>query len=117
MFKQFFINKYFKKISNTKFLKNDEDAIIGRAKDVIKNLQDQINYVENSHNDIDEENRDFIVEESNFLIEEIKKEHHNKNDVIGLNNHPMEGFYVLQDTDALYEDLKDYYNELEEKSE
>ena len=45
MFKQFFINKYFKKLSNTKFFRNDEDAIIGRAKDVIKNLQDQISYV------------------------------------------------------------------------
>ena len=42
MFKQFFINKYFQKLSNTKFFKNDENAIIGKAKDVIKNLQNQI---------------------------------------------------------------------------
>ena len=58
MFKQFFINKYFQKLSNTKFFRNDENAIIGKAKDIIKNLQDQIYYVENPHNDIDEENRD-----------------------------------------------------------
>ena len=75
MFKQFFINKYFQKLSNTKFFRNDENAIIGKAKDVIKNLQDQIYYVENPHNDIDEENRDFIVEEANSLIEEIQKEY------------------------------------------
>ena len=36
MFKQFFINKYFQKLSNTKFFRNDENAIIGKAKDVIK---------------------------------------------------------------------------------
>ena len=42
MFKQFFINKYFQKLSNTKFFRNDENAIIGKAKDVIKNLQNQI---------------------------------------------------------------------------
>ena len=41
MFKQFFINKYFQKLSNTKFFRNDENAIIGKAKDIIKNLQDQ----------------------------------------------------------------------------
>ena len=75
MFKQFFINKYFQKLSNTKFFRNDENAIIGKAKDIIKNLQDQIYYVENPHNDIDEENRDFIVEEANSLIEEIQKEY------------------------------------------
>jgi hypothetical protein len=116
MFKQFFINKYFQKLSNTKFFRNDENAIIGKAKDVIKNLQNQIHYVENPHNDIDEENRDFIVEEANSLIEEIQKEYRNKNNVIGLYNHPMAGFYVLQDKYTLYKDLKDYYNELEEKN-
>ena len=52
MFKQFFINKYFQKLSNTKFFRNDDNAIIGKAKDIIKNLQDQIYYVENPHNDI-----------------------------------------------------------------
>ena len=36
MFKQFFINKYFQKLSNTKFFRIDENAIIGKAKDVIK---------------------------------------------------------------------------------
>lgn len=116
MFKQFFINKYFQKLSNTKFFRNDENAIIGKAKDIIKNLQDQIYYVENPHNDIDEENRDFIVEEANSLIEEIQKEYRNKNNVIGLYNHPMAGFYVLQDKYTLYKDLKEYYNELEEKN-
>ena len=87
-----------------------------QAKDIIKNLQDQIYYVENPHNDIDEENRDFIVEEANSLIEEIQKEYRNKNNVIGLYNHPMAGFYVLQDKYILYKDLKDYYNELEGKN-
>ena len=37
MFKQFFINKYFQKLSNTKFFRNDENAIIGKAKDIINN--------------------------------------------------------------------------------
>lgn len=115
MFKQFFINKYFKKLSNTKFFRNDEDAIIGRAKDVIKNLQDQISYVENIYNDIDEENKKMIITDANLLIKEIQKHYHNKNNVIGLYNHPMASFYILQDKNMLYQDLKDYYKELEEK--
>lgn len=116
MFKQFFINNYFKKLSNTKFFRNDEDAIIGKAKDVIKNLQDQINYVENLHNDISEENKNMIITGANLLIKEIQQHYHNKNNVVGLYNHPMAGFYVLQDKYTLYKDLKDYYNELEGKN-
>lgn len=116
MFKQFFINKYFKKLSNTKFFRNDEDAIIGKAKDVIKNLQDQISYVENSYNDIDEENKSMIIADVNLLIKEIQKKYHNKNNVVGLYNHPMAGFYILQDKNMLYKDLKDYYKELEENA-
>lgn len=114
MFKQFFINKYFKKLSDTKFFRNDEDVIIGKAKDVIKNLQDQINYVENPHNNIDEENKDIIIAGANLLIKEIQKKYHNKHNVIGLYNHPMADFYILQDKSILYKDLKDYYKELEE---
>lgn len=113
MFKQFFINNYFKKLSNTKFFRNDEDAIIGRAKDVIKNLQDQINYVENLHNDISEENKNMIITGANLLIKEIQQHYHNKNNVVGLYNHPMSDFYILQDKSILYEDLKAYYKELE----
>ena len=115
MFKQFFINKYFKKLSNTKFFRNDEDAIIGKEKDVIKNLQDQISYVGNIYNDIDEENKKMIITDANLLIKEIQKHYHNKNNVIGLYNHPMANFYILQDKNMLYQDLKDYYKELEEK--
>ena len=53
---------------------------------------------------------------NNNKIEEIQKEYRNKNNVIGLYNHPMAGFYVLQDKYTLYKDLKDYYNELEGKN-
>ena len=56
-----------------------------------------------------------IITDANLLIKEIQKHYHNKNNVIGLYNHPMASFYILQDKNMLYQDLKDYYKELEEK--
>ena len=40
MLKQFFINRYFHKLRTEKFFKNDDEEIIGKAKDVIQNLKD-----------------------------------------------------------------------------
>jgi hypothetical protein len=117
MYKQFLINKYFKKLCNAKFFKNDEDAIIGRAKDVIKCLQDGVTYVKDPINEVNEENRDFLVEETALLIKDIQNDYHNMNNVIGLTNHPMLGFYVLQDKTDLYNELKEYYEEMEEKDD
>lgn len=109
------INKYFNKICSDKFLKNDDEAIIGKAKYVIENLKEQIEYVHNPKNEIDEEDIDFIVNEAIMLIEEINKTYPNKDDVIKISIHPMLGFYVLQRKDSLYEELKDYYEEMEDK--
>lgn len=115
MLKQFFINRYFHKLCKEKFLKNDEETIIGKAKDVIQYMNEQINYVNNPENKIDEEDIEFIVTETGLLIEEINKIYFFKNNVIGLSSHPMSGFYVLQDRKKLLEDLKEYYEEKESK--
>ena len=114
MLKQFFINKYFNKLTSDTFLKDDEEAIIGKAKDIIQNLKGQIEYAKNPENDIGEEDMEFIVNEANDLISEIDKKYHNKNDVIKIFMHPMAGFYVLQDKKSLLEDMKEYCQELEE---
>lgn len=111
MLKQFFINRYFKKLSNTPYLQNDDECIIGKAKDVIKELANQINYI----NSINDENATFITLETTSLIEEIQKRYHNLNNVIGIFYHPMADFYTLQDKNKLFDTLKEYYNESEEK--
>ncbi|MCI8397686.1 MAG: hypothetical protein HFJ52_08850 [Clostridia bacterium] len=110
------INKYFKKLCKDKFFKNDDEVIIGKAKNVIENLEDQIKYVNNPKNDVDEETIEFITEEAKGLIEEIKKEYPNNNDVIKIAGLPMSGFYILKDRESLFEELKDYYDESEEKN-
>lgn len=115
MLKQFFINRYFHKLCNEKFFKNDDEEIIGKAKDVIQNLKDQIEYVKNPKNEVDEEDMNFVIDEATALINEIDKTYFLKNNVIGLFVHPMAGFYVLQSKKSLFEDLKEYYDELEEK--
>ena len=114
MLKQFFINNYFNKLTSETFLKDDEEAIIGKAKDVIQNLKNQIKYAKNPENYIGEEDIEFIVNEANNLISEIEKKYYNKDNVIKVFMHPMAGFYVLQDKKSLLEDMKEYYQELEE---
>lgn len=109
------INEYFSKICSEKFFKNDDESIIGTAKDVIENLNQQSDYVKNSENKIDEETIEFITNEVKELIEQISTTYPNKYDVIKLYFHPMAGFYVLQDKETLFEELKEYYDELEEK--
>lgn len=114
MLKQFFINRYFHKLCTEKFFKNDEEAVIGSAKDVIQLLKENIDYTKNPENDVGEEWSEFIINESNDLIKEIDKTYKNKNNIIGLLFHPMSGYYVLQEKQSLFEDLKEYYDELEE---
>ena len=102
------INQHFHRLCNEKFLKNDDERIIGKAKDVIENLQEQIRYVKNPDNDIDEEEREFIVSEANELIKEIQETYNNQNDVISISFNPMAGFYMLESTKSLLDDLVDY---------
>ena len=104
------INEYFNKINSKKFLKDDDEVIIGKAEDVINNLKQQVEYVKNPKNNIDEEEIEFIESETKELIEEIQNNYSN-NDVIKIAIHPMAGFYVLQDKEDLYEDLKEYFEE------
>lgn len=108
------INKYFNKLCSEKFFKNDDEDIIGKVKDVIENLKEQIKYVNNPKNKVCQEDIEFIVNEANELIKEINTNYPNKNDVIGISLHPMAGFYVLQDKETLFEELNEYYEELEE---
>lgn len=109
------INKYFNKLCKDKFFKNNDEVIIGKAKDVINNLYDQIEYVNNPKNEMNTEDIEFITDEATKLINEIDNTYSNKDDVIMISFHPMAGFYMLQDKKALYEELKEYYEELEEK--
>ena len=108
------INEYFSKICSDKFFKNDEEVIIGKAKDVIENLKQQSEYVKNSENNIDKENIEFITNEIKILIKEIQDTYLNDNDIIKIELNPMAGFYLLSEQDRLLEELKQYYDELEE---
>lgn len=109
------INEFFDKLCKNKFFKNDEEEIIGKAKDVIQNLNEQIEYVMNEENEISEEEREAIVDEATKLIQIINNKYSNKDDVIWLNSSPMDNFYYLQEKESLYEELKKYYEELEEE--
>lgn len=109
------INKYFNELCKEKFFKDDDEEIIGKAKDVIDNLNSQIEYAKNQKNALDECDTEFVVNEATDLIQEINKNYHNKDDVIKIALHPMAGFYVLQDKEELLEELQEYYEELEEK--
>lgn len=114
LYMQKLINKYFKKLCSEKFLICDDEVIIGKSKDVIENLKSEIKYVNNSENNIDKENAEFITNEAKGLIKIIQKDYPNKNDVIKLKVHPMTDFYVLQTRKDLYDELKEYYEEMEE---
>ena len=116
MCKQYYINKYFKKLCNTKFFQNDGEAIIGRAKDVIIDLQEQIKFVKDPENNIDEETINDVDIEAQSLINKIREKHKNQNDVVGIYVHPMATFYMLGEIDDLYKELKEYYEEMEENT-
>ena len=109
------INEFFDKLCKNKFFKNDDEEIIGKAKDVIQNLNEQIEYVMNEENEISKEERYAIVDEARKLIQKINNNYSNKDDVIWLNNSPMDNFYDLQEKESLYEELKEYYEGLEER--
>ena len=109
------INFYFSKLCDSKFFKNDDEVIIGKAKDVIENLNQQVEYVKNPDNNIAEEEIEFITDEAKSLINEIEHNFSNKDDVIEISLSPMSGFYVLVDTEDLLEELKEYYDDLELK--
>ena len=109
------INFYFSKLCDGKFFKNDDEIIIGRAKDVIENLKQQAEFVKNPDNNIDEEEIKFITDEVKSLINEIEKKYFDTDDVIEISLSPMAGFYMLVNTKDLLEELKEYYDELEGK--
>ncbi len=109
------INYYFKQLCDDKFFENNEEVIIGKAKDVIKNLKEQAQYVKNPENNIDQDEIKFITSEVADLINTIKEEYPNKNDVIKISINPMVGFYELIDAELLLEELKIYYEELGEQ--
>lgn len=109
------INKYFKALCKDKFFKNDDEEIIGKARDVINALNIQIEYANNPDNALEEFDRELIVDEATQLIQEINNTYSNKEDVIKISFHPMADYYVLQDVKALFEELKEYYEEMEEE--
>ena len=109
------INEFFDKLCKNKFFKNDDEEIIGKAKDVIQNLNEQIEYVMNEENEISKEDRYAILDDARKLIQKINNNYSNKDDVIWLNNSPMDNFYDLQEKESLYEELKEYYEGLEEE--
>lgn len=107
-------NIYFDRICKEKFLINDPEAMIGRAKDVIQELQEQLDQYLSSESELDEEEKEVLTADTKDLINEIKKEYKNQNDVIGLSYHPMADFYVLDSTENTYDNVKDYYKEWRE---
>ena len=109
------IDKYFNALCKDKFFKNDDEEIIGKAKDVVENLNDQIEYANNPKNELDEYDREFIADEATNLIQEIENTYSNKDNVIKIVLHPMAGYYGLQDKETLLEELQEYYKEVEEK--
>ena len=108
------INEYFKKLTNKKFFKYDDEVIIGKAKDVIYDLKKQIKFIKDPKNKVDKEEIEFITQEAKKLIKEVRKRYKNDNDVIEIHVHPMAGFYCLVEKKDLYEELKEYYEEMEE---
>ena len=46
----------------------------------------------------------------------IREKHKNQNDVVGIYVHPMATFYMLEEIDDLYKELKEYYEEMEENT-
>lgn len=109
------INEYFNKLCSEKFFKYDDEEIIGKVKDVIDDLKQQYEFVNNPDNDVDKEDIEFITNEVINLINEIKNTYSNENDVIKIEVHPMAGFYTLVNKEVLFEELKEYYEELEEE--
>lgn len=106
------INKYFKKLCSDNNLINDNDeVVIGKAKDIIQRLKEESEYVNNPENDVDEESIEFITQETKELIEDIESKYKNKNNIIGIRIHPMTDFYMLVPEKILYDELKQYYEE------
>lgn len=109
------INMYFYKVCSEKFINNNDELIIGKAEDIVQDLKEQIKYVQKSENKLDESEIEMITDELNELITEIDNKYYNKKDIIGVTLHPMSESYTLLDKEVVYEELKEYYDELEEK--
>lgn len=107
-------NTYFDRICKEKFLINDPEAMIGRAKDVLQELQEQLDQYLSSENELDEEEKEVLTSDTKDLIDEIKKGYPNENDVISLAYHPMADFYVLHSRKDAYNNVRDYYQEWRE---
>ena len=67
MFKQFFINRYFNKIANEEFFRNDEEAVIGKAKDVIEQLKEHMESYKNSKDEDIEQLEEWIAEDEDLI--------------------------------------------------
>jgi len=108
------INEYFDKLCSDKFFKDDYEEIIGRKKDVIEKLKENVQYAKNPKNNVDKSDIKFIKSETKALLKQIKNENLKDDDVIYLDYHPMSDFYALQSTETLYNELKDYMEDLED---
>lgn len=114
MFKQALINKYFNKLTTDKFFKNDNEAVIGKAKDVIQQLKSYAEDFKKKEDEFDPEELEIWIEENEELINDIEQKYHNKNDVVGIFYHPMAGTFLLQDKDDLFEELKEEYEDMKD---
>ena len=108
------INFYFSKLTKGTFFKNNEDEMIGKVKDVIQRLKENYDNMLERKDEFEEEELEYIGTSTTALIEEIKKKYKNEDDVIGLSVSPMDNFYFLQERSELHEELKEYYDELED---
>ena len=109
------INKYFSELCTEGFLKDTDEEIIGKAKDVIADLKDKLEYFKSHSDDTSEEQIEFIENETKDLIEEIQSEYLNEEDVIEIYIHPMTDFYVLASKNQTFNHVELYYNERQVK--
>ena len=85
--------------------KSDEyEKVIGRKKDIVNFLKNNLYYVNDRKNRVEEETIDCVNSETPYLISELKK--FNDDDIVGMFNNPMSGYYTILSSDVTLEELE-----------
>lgn len=77
-------------------------------------MKENVHYVKNPKNNIDKSEAKYIINETRYLLKELRNKDIKADDVVYLSYHPMSDFYALQSTETLYNELKDYIEDLED---
>lgn len=114
--RQELINKYAKLAFNSELKEKDEE-VFGKAKDIIKYLKDGVKYATDPINEMDEYYIEMIKKESKELIKEINK-NFEADDYIHIFIHPMSEYFVLAtDTNELLDIMLEEYEEIIEETD